>query len=115
MPSLHRFGVRVRSQPTAADVLRPDGDLSLTTRRRAATTLAPDFRCGNTWMILSNDSKYPTLRAYVVKLRVDATPDALAGRLENLVTRRRWEFTSAHELLRLIVGDIVEPATPGGL
>jgi hypothetical protein len=66
-------------------------------------------------MILSNDSKYPTRLAYVVKLRVDATPDALAGRLENLVTRRRCEFTSAHELLRLIVGDIVEPAAPDGL
>jgi hypothetical protein len=65
-------------------------------------------------MILSTDSKYPSRRAYVVKLRVDATPDALAGRLENLVTRGRWEFTSAHELLRLIVGDLVEPPTPDG-
>jgi hypothetical protein len=65
-------------------------------------------------MTLSTDSTYPTRRAYVVKLRVDATPDALAGRLENLVTGRQWEFTSAHELLCLIVGDIVEPATPDG-
>jgi hypothetical protein len=66
-------------------------------------------------MILSNDSKYPSRRAYVVKLRSDATPDAFAGRLENLVTGRRGEFTSAQELLRLIVGDIVESATPDGL
>ncbi len=66
-------------------------------------------------MVLSSESKYPTRRAYVVKLRSDATPDALIGRLENLVTGRRGEFTSAHELLRLIVGDIVEPASPDGL
>ncbi len=66
-------------------------------------------------MILSTESKYPSRRAYVVKLRSDATPDALIGRLENLVTGSRYEFMSAHELLRLIVGDIVEPATPDGL
>ena len=42
-------------------------------------------------------------------------PGRLIGRLENLVTGRRCEFTSAHELLRLIVGDIVEHATPDGL
>jgi len=65
-------------------------------------------------MIFSTDSKYPSRRAYVIKLRSDATPDALAGRLENLVTGRRGEFTSAHELLRLIAGDIVEPASPDG-
>jgi hypothetical protein len=65
-------------------------------------------------MILGTDSKYPTRRAYVIKLRSDATPDALAVRLENLVTGRRHEFASAHELLRLIAGDIVEPATPDG-
>jgi hypothetical protein len=65
-------------------------------------------------MILSTDSKYPSRRAYVVKLRSDATPDALAGRLENLVTGRRCVFTSAHELLSLIAGDIIEPATPDG-
>jgi hypothetical protein len=46
-------------------------------------------------------------RTYVVKLRSDATPDALVGCLENLVTGRQGEFTSAHELLRLIVGDVV--------
>jgi hypothetical protein len=63
-------------------------------------------------MVLSPDSKYPNRRAYVVKLRSDATPDALIGRLENLVTGRQGEFTSAHELVRLFAGDIVEPKPP---
>ena len=66
-------------------------------------------------MVLSSKSKYPTRRAYVVKLRSDATPDALSGRLENLVTGRRGEFKTAHELLRMITGDIVEPVPPDGL
>jgi hypothetical protein len=66
-------------------------------------------------MILSTDSKYPSRRAYVIKLRSDATPEALAGRLENLVTGQRCEFTSARELFRLIASDIVEPARPDGL
>ena len=66
-------------------------------------------------MVLSADPKYPSRRAYVVKVRSDATPDTLSGRLENLVTGRRCEFTSAHELLRLIVGDIVELSPPDGL
>jgi hypothetical protein len=59
-------------------------------------------------MVLNADSKFPSRRAYVVKVRSDATPEFLSGRLENLVTGRRSEFTSASELLRLIVGDIVE-------
>ena len=63
-------------------------------------------------MVLSSDSKYPNRRAYVVKLRSDATPDALIGRLENLVTGRRGEFTSARELLRLLVGDMDEHTPP---
>jgi hypothetical protein len=66
-------------------------------------------------MTLSADSKYPSRRAYVVKVRSDATPDALAGRLENLVTGRQCEFRSAEELVLLIAGDIVDPATPDGL
>ena len=42
----------------------------------------------NRWsaMVLNPESKYPNRRAYVLKLRGDATPDALAGRIENLVT-----------------------------
>jgi hypothetical protein len=63
-------------------------------------------------MVLNADSKYPSRRAYVVKVRSDATPDLLSGRLENIVTGRRSEFTSAHELLRLIAGDIVESSAP---
>jgi hypothetical protein len=59
-------------------------------------------------MALSTNSKYPSRRAYVVKLRSDATADALVGRLENLVTGRRYEFASEKELIRLIAGDIVE-------
>ena len=64
-------------------------------------------------MILSTKSKYPSRRAYVVKLRSDATSHALVGRLENLVTGRQCEFTSARELLRLIAGDIAGPEAPG--
>jgi hypothetical protein len=66
-------------------------------------------------MVLSADSKYPNRRAYVVKVRSDATPDTLSGRLENLVTGTRCEFTSAHELLRLIADDIGEPAPSDAL
>ncbi len=63
----------------------------------------------------NSETKYPTRRAYVVKVRSDATPDALIGRLENLVTGRRGEFMTAHELLRMIIGDIVESTSPDGL
>lgn len=63
-------------------------------------------------MNLSTESKYPSRRAYVVKLRSDATPLALVGRLENLVTARQCEFTSDRELLRLIAGDIAGPEAP---
>ena len=41
-----------------------------------------------------------------VKLRSDATPDALCGRLENLVTCKQSDFTSARELFDLIARDI---------
>lgn len=74
-------------------------------------------------MTLSNDPRYPSRRAYVVKVRSDATPDALAGRLESLVSGRRYEFTCAEDLVRLIAEDLVrliaddlgEPAPPDGL
>jgi hypothetical protein len=66
-------------------------------------------------MILSLDSKYPTRRAYVVKVRSDATPGALVGRLENIVTGRRYEFASARDLVRLIADDMLGPAAPEGL
>jgi len=41
-----------------------------------------------------------------LKVRSDATPDALAGRLENLVTGRQAEFESGHELLDSIASDL---------
>ena len=57
-------------------------------------------------MKLNPESKYPNRRAYVLKLRGDATPGALAGRLENLVTGRQREFASAEELLESIACDL---------
>ena len=57
-------------------------------------------------MPFNTDSKYPTRRAYVVKVRADAKPDALAGRLENLVTGRQREFASGHELLESLASDV---------
>ena len=68
-------------------------------------------------MPLRADPKYPSRRAYVVKLRSDATPPVLAGRLENLVTGQQLEFKSGGELLDRIVRDLLEqvskqPADP---
>lgn len=57
-------------------------------------------------MVLNAESKYPNRRAYVLKLRGDAAPGALAGRVENLVTGRQREFDSAEELLAAIVDDL---------
>ena len=57
-------------------------------------------------MNFNTDSKYPTRRAYVVKVRGDATPDSLAGRLENLVTGQQCEFGSGRELLESIASDL---------
>jgi len=57
-------------------------------------------------MVLNPESKYPNRRAYVVKLRRDATPEVLAGRIENLVTGRQCEFLSADDLIALIVADL---------
>ena len=57
-------------------------------------------------MTLDRESKYPSRRAYVVKVRSDAKPGALAGRLENLVTGRQREFASGGELLESIAIDL---------
>ena len=57
-------------------------------------------------MSLNPESKYPTRRAYVVKVRFDAQPDALSGRLENLVTGQQREFASGQELLASITSDL---------
>ena len=57
-------------------------------------------------MTLNSDSKYPSRRAYVLKLRSDAQPGALAGRLENVITGRQHEFSSGRELLESLAGDL---------
>jgi hypothetical protein len=57
-------------------------------------------------MTLNPESKYPNRRAYVLKVRSDAKPGALAGRLENLVTGEQREFASGGELLESIAIDL---------
>ena len=61
---------------------------------------------------MNSDSKYPNRRAYVVKLRSDATPDALRGRLENLLVCEQHEFATALELIELIQADLTSGSTP---
>ena len=58
-------------------------------------------------MPLNSDPKYPSRRAYVVKFRGDATPHALAGRVENLVSGRQLEFTSGGDLLNSFARDLL--------
>jgi hypothetical protein len=55
---------------------------------------------------LNAQSKYPNRRTYVLKMRSDALPSALAGRLENLVTGRQHEFASGQELLEAIAAEL---------
>ena len=57
-------------------------------------------------MALKGKPKYPSRRTYVVKVRRDANPDALAGSLENVVTGQSREFASGHELLESIADDV---------
>jgi hypothetical protein len=57
-------------------------------------------------MSLSHESKYPSRRTFVLKLRSDARSDALAGRLENIVTGRQHAFESARELLDSLAGEL---------
>jgi hypothetical protein len=57
-------------------------------------------------MPLHPETKYPSRRTYVVKVRSDAKPGSLAGRLENLVTGKCEEFNSAHELIEWLAGDV---------
>ena len=57
-------------------------------------------------MSLSQESRYPSRRTYVLKLRSDAKPGALAGRLENIITGRQYVFESAHELLDSITSEL---------
>lgn len=66
-------------------------------------------------MTLRSDPTYTARRSYVVKLSRDATPHALCGQIENLVTGTRRNFNSAYELLDLIAVDIKAPeaGSPG--
>ncbi len=65
-------------------------------------------------MSLNPESKYPSRRAYVIKMRSDATSDALCGRIENVVTGRQREFASGQELLDSIAADLgVRAGAPG--
>ena len=57
-------------------------------------------------MTSNTDSKYRTRRAYVVNVRGDPKPDALAGRLENLDTGGQCEFASSGDLLESIARDL---------
>ena len=57
-------------------------------------------------MSLKREPKYRSRRAYGLKVRSDATSNALAGHLENLVTGIQLEFESSHELLQSIASDL---------
>jgi hypothetical protein len=57
-------------------------------------------------MTLKTESKYPSRRTYVLKLRSDAKPGALSGRLENLVTSEQHEFATGEELIDSIARDL---------
>ncbi len=57
-------------------------------------------------MTLNPESKYPNRRAYVLKVRGDARPDALLGRIENLVTGQQHDFASGDELLQSLARDL---------
>ena len=61
-------------------------------------------------MTLNTASKYPSRRAYVVKVRGDAKPGVLAGRVENLVTGNSCEFATGEELLDSIATDLIVSA-----
>jgi hypothetical protein len=61
-------------------------------------------------MPLNPETKYPSRRTYVLKVRHDATPGALAGRLENVVTGRQRDFGSERELVESLASDLLESA-----
>ena len=63
-------------------------------------------------MVLKADSKYPNRRAFVVKLRSDAVPGDLCGRVENLFTCEQHEFASAVELIDRINADLAASRRP---
>ena len=57
-------------------------------------------------MALTGESKYPSRRAFVIKVRGDAKRGSLVGRRENLVTGRQHEFASGRVLLHSIAADL---------
>lgn len=61
-------------------------------------------------MPLERESRYPNRRTYVLKLRADARPEALEGRLENVVTGERRDFRGAAELVEAIAADLAAGA-----
>ena len=61
-------------------------------------------------MALNSETRYPARRTYVVKVRSDATPGALAGRLENVVTGRQRDFASDSELVESLASDLRQSA-----
>jgi hypothetical protein len=63
-------------------------------------------------MNLNHETKYPSRRTFVVKLRGDSKPDTLAGRLENVVSGRAREFASGGELLDLIASELAGADQP---
>ena len=63
-------------------------------------------------MTLKTEATYPSRRAYVVKVRGDATPGALVGRLENLVTVEQRDFSTGSELLESIASDLEAGSHP---
>lgn len=62
-------------------------------------------------MVLSERLKYPNRRTYVVKLRGDAGPQALAGVVENVVTGKQYGFASAEQLADVLQGDVAATGT----
>ena len=60
----------------------------------------------NPAMTLDTKAKYPSRRTYVVKIRSDAQPTKLGGRLENLTTGRQHVFASGPELVDSIATDL---------
>jgi hypothetical protein len=68
---------------------------------------------------LNSESKFPSRRTFVLKLRGDATSGALAGRLENVVTGRQRDFASGRELVESLASELGDstaehPLAPGG-
>jgi len=57
-------------------------------------------------MSYKSESRFPSRRTYVVKLRSDAAPGTLVGRLENVVTGTLREFSSGRELLESIAAEL---------